>query len=114
MKQIKNLPISALKAKNECGHRFVGGPGLQLVVGAAVLAAPAALEARRLRALNGRKLRSVDAGLHESFTLSSDLQSNENEFKFLNIVFVLFTYTNKGRLKKLQTLVYQQRSKLVV
>jgi hypothetical protein len=68
-----NLPISALETKHEGRHRFVGGPGLELVVGATVLAAPAALEARRFRPLHGRQLGSVDASLHESFALRTDL-----------------------------------------
>lgn len=68
-----NRPISALHTQDEGRHRFVSGSGLQLVVRAVALAAAAALEARRLRALNGGQLGGVDSGLHESLALSSHL-----------------------------------------
>jgi len=70
----QNEPVAALEAEDEGGHRLVGRSRLELVVGAVPLAATAALEALRLGTLDGGQLRRVDALLHESLTLGSNLQ----------------------------------------
>lgn len=49
---LAELPsVSTLVAENECRHRLVGGPGLDLVVGTVALMTLAALQHVRLRPL---------------------------------------------------------------
>ena len=68
-------PVSTFVAEDKCGHWLVSGPRLDLVVGAVVLAALAALEEVGLGALDGGQLRGVDALLHERLTLRFDLKN---------------------------------------
>ena len=67
-------PVPALVAQDECGHRLVGRPRLDLVVGAVPLVALAALEEVGLGALDAGQLRGVDAVLHEALPLLADLE----------------------------------------
>ena len=69
-------PVSAFIAHDEGGHGLVGGPRLELVVGAILLFALAARQQVRLGTLNKRELCGIYARFDESLTLILHLKRN--------------------------------------
>jgi len=65
--------VAALIAEDEGGHGLVGGPSLELVVGAVLFATLATLQHVSLSALDFSKLGVVDTLLDEGLSLLLDL-----------------------------------------
>ena len=67
-------PVSAFVAEDEGGHGLVGGPRLELVVGAVLLFALAARQQVCLGTLHVRQLRTIYSRFDEGLTLTLHLK----------------------------------------